>query len=107
MMKHTYGTTLLNVTQGKWDATQYTSDEYEIWTEEGVFIATTEPNVNVRDAFRPGPYARKANANLIAASPAMLQELKAVALGLENTDSDWAKERLEYVRAIIAKAEGK
>ena len=44
--------------------------------------------------------------HLIVTASEMLQELKAVALGLENTDSDWAKERLEYVREIIAKVEG-
>ena len=48
-----------------------------------------------------------ANANLIALAPEMLQELKMVALGLNHTDSDWAKERLGYVRKIIARAEGK
>jgi len=36
----------------------------------------------------------------------MLQELKAIELGLNHTDSDWAKERLGYVRKIIARAEG-
>ena len=49
---------------------------------------------------------QEANANLIALAPEMLQELKMVALGLEHTDSDWAKERLEYVRETIARAEG-
>mgnify|MGYP003149133831 FL=1 len=44
---------------------------------------------------------------LIAAAPEMLAELKMVALGLENTDSGWAKERLGYVNETIAKAEGK
>ena len=47
-----------------------------------------------------------ANAKLISLAPEMLQELKMVALGLEHTDSDWAKERLEYVRETIASAEG-
>ena len=48
-----------------------------------------------------------ANANLISVAPEMLQELKAIELGLNHTDSDWAKERLGYVRKIIARAEGK
>ena len=48
-----------------------------------------------------------ANANLISLAPEMLQELKMVELGLNHTDSDWAKERLGYVRKIIARAEGK
>ena len=50
---------------------------------------------------------QEANANLIALAPEMLQELKAIELGLNHTDSDWAKERLGYVRKIIAWAEGK
>ena len=49
----------------------------------------------------------KANANLISVAPEMLQELKAIELGLNHTDSDWAKERLGYVRKIIDRAEGK
>ena len=48
-----------------------------------------------------------ANAKLISVAPEMLQELKAIELGLNHTDSDWAKERLGYVRKIIARAEGK
>ena len=47
------------------------------------------------------------DASLVASAPEMLQELKVIELGLNHTDSDWAKERLGYVRKIIAWAEGK
>jgi hypothetical protein len=48
----------------------------------------------------------RALATLFASAPDMLDELERVALGLENIDSEWAKERLEFVREVIAKAKG-
>jgi len=96
----------MNHTQGKWEAViSNKKDDYIIWAgDEGVFIATTQSVPPA--AHETGMYGKQANANLIAAAPEMLQELKAIELGLNHTDSDWAKERLGYVRKIIARAEG-
>jgi len=96
----------MNHTQGKWEAViSNKKDDYIIWAgDEGVFIATTQSVPPA--AHETGIYGKQANANLIAAAPEMLQELKAIELGLNHTDSDWAKERLGYVRKIIARAEG-
>ena len=97
----------MNHTQGKWEAViSNKKDDYIIWAgDEGVFIATTQSVPPA--AHETGIYGKQANANLIAAAPEMLQELKAIELGLNHTDSDWAKERLGYVRKIIDRAEGK
>ena len=97
---------MMNHTKGKWEAViSHKKDDYIIWAgDEGVFIATTQSVPPA--AHETGIYGKQANANLIAAAPEMLQELKAIELGLNHTDSDWAKERLGYVRKIIARAEG-
>ena len=90
-------------TKGKWVAHQIEeTDEFAIFSLN-TFIAQTEnPMINEE----PTKSEKQANANLIASAPEMLQELKAIELGLNHTDSDWAKERLGYVRKIIARAEG-
>ena len=94
---------IMKNTKGKWVAHQIEeTDEFAIFSLN-TFIAQTEnPMINEE----PTKSEKQANANLIASAPEMLQELKAIELGLNHTDSDWAKERLGYVRKIIARAEG-
>ena len=94
---------IMKHTKGKWVAHQIEeTDEFAIFSLN-TFIAQTEnPMINEE----PTKSEKQANANLIASAPEMLQELKAIELGLNHTDSDWAKERLGYVRKIIARAEG-
>ena len=116
-MKHTQGKWVVNPS---WDyrkgisakeTTKNEPDEYSVIarierkTLGGKSIAIARMQT-YSDGKRPMDEV-KANANLIAAAPEMLQELKAIELGLNHTDSDWAKERLGYVRKIIDRAEGK
>ena len=65
------------------------------------------PDPNSHEGDYQSKVTIRANAKLISLAPEMLQELKAIALGLNHTDSDWANERLGYVRKIVARAEGK
>ena len=94
-------------TKGKWEA----SKRYDIKNNLiGISIDDTEKKIGVMITYSSKQLPMdevQANANLIASAPEMLQELKAIELGLNHTDSDWAKERLGYVRKIIARAEGK
>ena len=48
----------------------------------------------------------RTHAQLIAAAPELLEELKYVEGGLQAVGTPWAKERLQFVRAVISKAEG-
>ena len=87
-------------TKGKWEVKQ--ADSKTVVVCGSMVIASDLYDENAS----PPIEEIDANAKLISLAPEMLQELKMVALGLEHTDSDWAKERLEYVRETIASAEG-
>jgi hypothetical protein len=87
-------------TQGKWSVKQTDLKKAVVCGDMTIASNLYDENKN------PPIEEIDANAKLISLAPEMLQELKMVALGLEHTDSDWAKERLEYVRETIASAEG-
>ena len=92
---------------------KHTKGKWEVKESDGVLtIVCTDLNnrkyyigdVNGDADYEP---TYRANANLIAAAPEMLAELKMVAIGLKQIDTAWARERVGYAEEAIAKAEGK
>ena len=88
-------------TKGKWDVAKIISGDAVVYhslirADKKRSIATILQNSNA-----------EANANLMAAAPEMLAELKMVAIGLKQIDTAWARERVGYAEEAIAKAEGK
>jgi len=89
-------------TKGKWEA----SISRGVWIVESVNNNNECSPICTMDDF-DGEAVDKANANLMASAPEMLEELKMVAIGLKQIHTPWAEERIGYVEEIIAKAEGK
>jgi|1_EtaG_2_1085319.scaffolds.fasta_scaffold47560_1 hypothetical protein len=82
-------------TEGKWEVT----GGVEIRSQSGLLLATMHTHLESNQV------PQKANANLIASAPEMLEELIEVAYGLSHIDTEWARERLGFVHKVITKAE--